>query len=144
MPRVRRRYDSVPGRARPGEDGSASLEFVTVGLLLLVPLVYLALALASIQGGALAVEGAARQAARVFVEAPDEATARSRATAAVAVALADFGLPPQTARLDVGCRPDAGGCLRRGGVVTVTVGALVPLPLLPDVAGLRSSASVPV
>src|ERR687898_866630 len=51
--------------------GSASLEFLTVGIILLVPLVYLVLALAAIQAGALGVEGAARQAARVAVIAAD-------------------------------------------------------------------------
>ncbi|MDQ1574531.1 MAG: hypothetical protein QOH44_2090, partial [Actinomycetota bacterium] len=39
------------------DGGSAALEFITAGLLLLVPLVYLILAMAAIQGGALSVEG---------------------------------------------------------------------------------------
>lgn len=39
------------------DDGTASLEFLTVGILLLVPLVYLVLAVAAIQAGALGVEG---------------------------------------------------------------------------------------
>ena len=64
-------------RSRPwtdaGERGSASLEFLTVGMILLVPLVYLVLALAAIQGGSLAVEGAARHAARVAVLTGDRA-----------------------------------------------------------------------
>ena len=40
------------------DDGSASLEFITVGMILLVPLVYLVLALSAVQSGALAAEGA--------------------------------------------------------------------------------------
>ncbi|HSP76545.1 MAG TPA: hypothetical protein VLO31_10065, partial [Cryobacterium sp.] len=59
-----RRWRAWADRA---ERGSASLEFITAGLILLVPLVYLVLAMAALQGGALAVEGAARQAARVYV-----------------------------------------------------------------------------
>jgi len=125
-------------------DGSASLEFVTAGLLLLVPLVYLALAIASIQGGALAVEGAARHAARVFVEAPDVASARARAAETVAVALADYGLPAHAAHVEILCRPAPADCLRRGGLVTVAVRSSVPLPLLPDVGGLDRGASLPV
>ena len=53
------------------DDGSASLEFLTAGFILLLPIVYLILTVSSIQAGSLAVEGAARQAARVFVQADD-------------------------------------------------------------------------
>ena len=60
MPRSRRWIEA--------EDGSASLEFITAGMLLLLPLVYLVLTMAAIQAGAFAVEGAARQAARVYVQ----------------------------------------------------------------------------
>ena len=55
MPRWRRWAD---------ESGSASLEFITVGMLLLVPIVYLVLALSSLENASFGVEGAARQASR--------------------------------------------------------------------------------
>ena len=42
------------------DEGSASLEFITAGMILLLPLVYLVLVMAALQGGSLAVEGAAR------------------------------------------------------------------------------------
>ena len=51
-------------RAAASDDGSASLEFITVGVLLLVPLVYLVLVVSSLQAASLAVEGAAQQASR--------------------------------------------------------------------------------
>jgi hypothetical protein len=38
------------------DDGSASLEFITAGLLLLVPLVYLVLTLSALQTAALGVD----------------------------------------------------------------------------------------
>ena len=62
------------------DEGSASLEFITAGLILLLPMVYLILTLSQIQGGSFAVEGAARQAARVFVQAetPDAGEAAAR------------------------------------------------------------------
>ena len=60
MPRWRRWTD---------DDGNASLEFITAGMILLLPLVYLVLVVAAVQAGSLAVEGAARQAVRVFVQA---------------------------------------------------------------------------
>ncbi|TPW98848.1 TadE family protein, partial [Schumannella luteola] len=47
MPRARRWTDAL--RHRLGrDDGSASLEFITVGVLLLVPLVYLVLVVSSL------------------------------------------------------------------------------------------------
>lgn len=126
------------------DDGSASLEFITTGVLLLVPLVYLVLAVSSIQGAALAVEGAARQAARVYVQAPSAEAARGRMSRAVEFALADYGLRSSGARVDVSCAPQPDVCLTRNGSVTVTVRVSAPLPLVPDVLNLQSAASVPM
>lgn len=131
------RPSKASGKSGTGsnEEGSASLEFLTVGLILLVPLVYLVLAMASIQGAALAAEGAARQAARVFVQAPSEQDARLGAARAVEFALADHGLEPEVASIAVTCAPRAGSCLEPGGLVTVAVLVSVPLPLLPPALG---------
>ncbi|HEY5222933.1 MAG TPA: hypothetical protein VIJ18_07815 [Microbacteriaceae bacterium] len=126
------------------EEGSSSLEFITMGLMLLVPLVYLVLAVASIQGAALAVEGAARQAARVYVQAPSAADADARAARAVDFALADYGLDAAQAQLSVTCAPDPAQCLRRDGAVTITVQVRAPLPLVPSVLDLQQTASVPL
>ncbi|WP_245723741.1 TadE family protein [Paramicrobacterium humi] len=127
------------------ERGSASLEFITAGLILLVPLVYLVIALAALQGGSLAATGAARQAARVFVLAEDFDQAAARVHDAVAVSLADFGLSTETADVAIRCNAGAGeACLARDEIVTVTVRVSVPLPLVPDVLDLDSAARVPV
>ncbi|MFC6355114.1 hypothetical protein [Luethyella okanaganae] len=125
------------------ETGSASLEFVTAGLILLVPLVYLVLAMASIQGGALAVEGAARQAARVYVQASDDGEAEARASRAVQIALADYAIDASAAQIAVECS-SSNGCLVRDGSVTMTVRIDIALPLVPDVLSLRDAASVPL
>ena len=140
------RFERMPPIARRlrSDRGSASLEFITTGLILLVPLVYLVLAMSALQGGALAVEGAARQAARVYVRAPSEAVAVERAQRAVDVAVADYGLSAGDARVTVDCAAGAGGCLTRRTAVTVTVRLQVPLPLVPDVLGLAGAASVPL
>ena len=122
--------------------GSASLEFVTVGMILLLPLVYLVLTMASIQAGALAAEGAARQAARVFVQGRDAASAGSAATTAVAFALADHGFALDAADVAVSC--SANPCLTRRGFVTVTVDMSVPLPLVPPVLGGAFPVAVPI
>jgi Flp pilus assembly protein TadG len=124
--------------------GSAALEFITAGFLLLIPLVYLILAMAAIQAGALSVEGAARQASRVFVQAPTITSGRARANTATSFALGDFGIQHSTARVRISCRPKPAACLTRQGFVTVTVSASVPLPLIPPVLAFAAPLSVPV
>lgn len=137
--------ESSPVRTRPvgdGERGSASLEFLTVGMLLLVPLVYLVLALASIQGGALAVEGAARQAARVAVQAGDRASAEAAVERAVQVTLADYGVDADGASVTVDCQ--SADCDAPGSRIRVSVQASVALPLVPEVLSLDRVGSVPL
>ncbi|WP_233202012.1 hypothetical protein [Cryobacterium sp. Y11] len=129
---------------RVREAGSASLEFITAGMILLVPLFYLVLALSALQGGALAVEGAARQAARVYVQSPDGVTATARAQRAVAFALADYGLNAGDAEIGITCAGGSSHCLAPRGLVTVTVRIGIALPLVPDLLALRQSASVPL
>ena len=126
------------------ERGSASLEFITAGMLLLVPMVYLVLTMSALQAGALAVEGAARQAARVYVEAPSEAEAIARAERAVEFAFADHGLELADAAVSVTCHPRPDECLARRGIVTVVVGTRVPLPLVPPVLSVDAGAAVPL
>lgn len=127
-----------------GERGSASVEFLTVGMLLLVPTVYLVLTLAAVQSASFAVEGAARQASRVFVQSESLGAAQSAAATAIAVTLADYGLDAADARVEVTCAPDPADCLTRRGFVTVTVSTVVPLPLLPPVLGVDAPPGVPI
>jgi hypothetical protein len=134
MRRARRSTDAA--RALASDEGSASLEFITVGVLLLVPLVYLVLVVSSLQAASLGVEGAARQASRVFVQAETEAEARQAAERAIRVTLADYGLDAADAEVAVSCRPDPADCLARRGFVTVEIAAVVPLPFAPPVLGL--------
>ena len=124
--------------------GSASLEFITAGLLMLVPLVYLILTLGTIQSAALATEGAARQGARVFVQAESTPVGTAAARRALDLALADHGLDPSAVSLSVSCRPNPGQCHTRRGWVTVDVAVRVPLPLVPPIFDLRVPLAVPV
>lgn len=127
-----------------GQTGSASLEFISAGVLLLVPLVYLVLALGALQAGSFATEGAARQAARVFVEAEDQATAQSRAQQAVQFALADHGLESAVSSVRIVCAPDPSQCLTRLGTVTVHVSVDVPMPLVPQSLSVTAPLAVPM
>jgi Flp pilus assembly protein TadG len=122
-----------PSRLSTDETGSASLEFLTAGLILLLPLVYLVLAVSGIQAAALAVEGAARQGARVFVQGASSTQAQAAAIRAIDFALADHGIEPGSASISVTCAPRPAACLTRRGFVTVSVVVSVPLPLLPPV-----------
>ena len=139
-----RRSAAEAAHALLRERGSASLEFITCGLVLLVPLVYLVIALASLQAASLAAEGAARQAARVYVDQPTRSAASASAERAVLFALADYGFTRDQAAVDIGCRPALGDCLARRGAVTVTVRVSAPLPLVPDVLNVREATTIPV
>ena len=123
------------------DDGSAMIEFTWLALLLLVPLVYLVLAVFEVQRTAYAVTNAAREAGRVFVTAPSVPQAYVRADAAVVLAMTDQGAPLDTVRSTITCGSDP--CLTPGGRVTIVVQAEVPLPFVPDLFG-RSIASVSV
>jgi hypothetical protein len=125
------------------DDGSASLEFITAGILLLVPLVYLVVTLSVLQGAAFAAEGAARQAARVFVQADTVEAGAAAAHQASEVAFSDFGIADGVSPLEFSCAPDPDACLTRAGHVTVTVRVTVALPLLPPVVGVGGHGGIP-
>lgn len=129
---------------RARDEGSASIEFITVGILMLVPTVYLVLALASIQSASFAVEGAARQASRVFVQAETVAQGQAAASRAIAVTLADYGLDAADARVEISCRPNPTDCLTRRGYVTVAITMVAPLPFFPAVLDADIPAGVPI
>ncbi len=67
---------------RVGDEGSAVVEFVGLVVVLLVPLVYLVLVVGRLEAATFAAEGAAREAARVFVASDEPASAAPRALAA--------------------------------------------------------------
>ncbi len=115
------------------EQGTAVVEFVFLAVLLMIPVVYLVITVGQLQGGAYAVTGAADQAAKVYVAAPDPASARAAAEEAVLLAMADYGFDDAGARLDIGCDP--AGCLSPGALVTATVTLAVPLPLVSSLPG---------
>ncbi|MDT0214585.1 pilus assembly protein [Rothia sp. ARF10] len=117
-------------RAR-GEDGSAIVEFVFLGVLLLVPLVYLTMAVARIQAGSYAVTTAAREAGRAFVTAEAGQDAAARARAASEIAFRDQGFVG-VGSLDITC--SASPCLTPDARVETTTRVTVPLPLVPELA----------
>lgn len=105
-----------------------------LAILLLVPLVYIVLAVHDVQRHAFAATAAARAAGRAFVLAPDLEQAAARARAAAEVALADQDVDAGDVDLRFSCRP-AGDCLAPGSVVRVEVHTQVALPLVPTALG---------
>ena len=126
------------------ERGSAPLEFIVVGLLLLVPLVYLIASLGVIQSHALGVESGARHLARAIAMAPDAASADARASAILRTTAEEYGIDAGSIAIDFACVPAGGACPRAGATMIVSVVARAQLPLVPPVLGLDRIASVPV
>ena len=132
----------VTGGGAGGEAGSAAVEFLAVGVVLLVPLLYLALCLGRVQAAVFAAEGGAREAARVVAGAPG-AAAQERAAAVVELAAADQGFAVAGERaLRLECAADP--CATPGSDVVARVRLEVPLPLVPAWLGRRVPAVVPV
>lgn len=127
-----------------GEEGSAPLEFIFLGVLLLVPIVYLIVALGAIQSHALGVESAARQVARAIATAPDGAVAEERTRRVLSAITAEYGIAADALVLDIRCAGHATGCPDAGAMLMVTVRTRVSLPLVPPVLGLDRLAQIPV
>ena len=126
------------------EAGSAALEFILVGLLLLVPIVYLIVSLGLIQGQSLGVEAGARHLARAVSQAPDAASARDRADRVLHAVVQEYGIDPATLDVALTCRPAGATCPEAGATLVVTVTAEVALPLVPPVLGLERLARIPI
>lgn len=118
---------------RRPSDGTATVEFVWLTILLLVPFVYLLIAVFDTQRAAFGVSTASRAAARAFLQAPDVASGEQRARIAARVALDDQELPDAAIRIS--CLPTPADCLRPGSSVRVSISRTQPLPLTPSALG---------
>jgi Flp pilus assembly protein TadG len=124
------------------ERGSGVVEFTWLCLLLLVPMVYLLLAVMDVQRASYAASAASRAAGRAYVLAPDEAAARARAEASAQVALSDQGIDWSAAVMQVSCTPDPAACLAPGSMVTVDVTVRQAIPMTGGWAGGPPSVRV--
>ena len=138
-------------RRREDERGSALVELTWLGILLLVPMLWIVLGVFEVQKGAFAVTSAARAAGRAYALAPNDALGQARAEAVVRQALADQGLEDAPVTIRVTCRPVPADCHSGTSVITVQVFSSVAVPMLPDALGggapslaLDASHTVPI
>ena len=130
----------MAGPVRGDDRGSAVLEFIVVGVLILIPIAYLVLSVMRVQAAVFASTQAVREAGRAFVTADSVPLAHRRAMRAARLAFVDQGFAMPAQALTVRCRPLT--CLTPGGVVDVEASWVVPLPWLP--ATLGDVAAVPI
>lgn len=131
-------------RSVRNDDGSAALEFIAVGVVLLVPLVYLIIALGAIQEQSMGVDAVARHTARAIALAADESIAVERSEQVLASVSEQYGIDPDSVAVAVTCAPAGVECPSAGVTLTVTIRTKVALPLIPAVFGLDEAASVGV
>lgn len=130
-----------PGLRRGDEKGNAPVEFIGWSTVIVVPIVYLLMALSQVQAASFAVVSAADAASRVLeVDTGSDALAHARL--AVDLALSDQGVSASAEEaMTVVCAP--AGC-QAGAVVRIEVG--VGLPMMgsvgEDVVRLSAERSV--
>jgi Flp pilus assembly protein TadG len=106
---------------RHNEEGSALIEFVGLGVLLLLPLLYFLLSVFAVQRAAFAVTQAAREAGRAYATAPSSSLAGERASYAAQLALQSQGV---SSPVSVRYAPAGSGCSAAGeGGASLQAGA---------------------
>jgi hypothetical protein len=115
--------------------GSALVELSWLGILLVLPVLWIVMSVFQVQRGAFGVSGAARAAARAYALAPDDATGMARAREAARVALDDQGVHTGPLDVQVSCRPFPDNCHQGTSVISVRVRSRVVLPLMPEALG---------
>jgi Flp pilus assembly protein TadG len=126
---------SLGGLRIGADDGNAVLEFIVLCVFLMVPLVYIMLAVLQVQGSAYGITEATREAGRAFVEADSTADAYLQACTAATVAMSNQ-LPDTfdcQSELKITCLSDDGcaSTLSPGDTVRVEIDLAVGLPMLP-------------
>lgn len=129
-----------PRPRRGRDDGRAVLEVVILGALVLIPAVYIAIAILRVQAATLAVNQAARDAGRAIDSSPSLDVGVARAKELVVLALTDQHVPAEKISVDFVSPGDS--CsdgtrvvpeLRSGAEYDICVTAVVTFPGIPTV-----------
>lgn len=116
------------------EDGEATVEFIGLVFILVLPIVYLIVGLGQVQAGVFAAEAGAREAARILAEDP---THHDAALAQIDLAFSDFHVA-SAPKTSIAC----GTCHGPDADVEVAVSTSIPLPLLPGWVDARLAIPV--
>jgi Flp pilus assembly protein TadG len=128
---------------RADEQASAIIEFLFVAVLVLVPLIYLIVAVAVVQRSRLATTNAARDVGRAIATSDTAGQAEVRAQAALRAALHGQGLTPAEVELryvaaGADCRgPATAPSLAPASVFAICVIRHQPLPAIPTLLSGR-------
>lgn len=114
---------------RHRDTGNASLEFIGVSVLLMVPIAYAIIAFAQVQQGVYGIHGAAEMATRAYLLADTDATGRYAAGRSAAIAGRNHGLLIASSAVHVEC--GAADCLVPGTHGTVSVDGSVRITVAP-------------
>ncbi|MDA3022127.1 MAG: pilus assembly protein [Actinomycetota bacterium] len=125
---------------RSSEDGNAVIEFLVIGVLVLIPMAYLVLCVMRVQAATFASAQAVREAGRAFNSADSVSQGQTAARTAARLAFSDQGFDFPESALRISCPESA--CLAPGSVAEVSLNWRVVLPWIP--AGLTSEVSVPI
>lgn len=126
------------------DDGSAALEFITVGVILLVPFAYLVIVLGAIQEQSLGAEAAARHVARTIALSTGPESAALAADDVLTAVIEEYGMDADATDLALSCVPERAECPAAGAAIRVTVTTVVRMPFVPELLGLDSALSVPL
>jgi Flp pilus assembly protein TadG len=121
--------------SRRDQRGSALVELSWLGILLVLPVLWIVMSVFQVQRGAFGVSAAARAAARAYSLAPDDASGLVRARTAARVALDDQGVHGASLDVRVTCTPYPADCHQGTSVITVSVHSRVLLPMMPSALG---------
>lgn len=125
-------------RGRRHESGSAIVEFVVLGVVLLGVFVEVIVMFGTLQRATLATSAAAREVGRAVVLADSIDDAGSRSAIVIGQATANHGLPAESLRASLD------GELARGERLRITVATEVPVLRIPFIGPVWPSLSVPV
>jgi hypothetical protein len=106
-----------------------------LGILLVLPVLWIVMSVFQVQRGAFGVSAAARAAARAYALAPDDASGLARARTAARTALDDQGVHGVSPDVRVTCTPYPSDCHQGTSVITVSVHSRVVLPMMPSALG---------
>lgn len=124
---------SRPAEVCHTEDGSASVEFIGLSVILLIPAIYLLITISQLQSAGYAAVAASDQAAKTIGYSADDAVAETRALETVHLTAQNYAVDPTETSVTIECsNPE---CTIPGTRITVHVSIDVPLPLIPTFLG---------